>query len=66
LPEVPPDASTKPPTPTPGTPLQQVRLAKLIIVWGNNATSCNLHLMRHINAAKRNGAKLVVIDARRV
>ncbi|HEY4444080.1 MAG TPA: molybdopterin-dependent oxidoreductase [Steroidobacteraceae bacterium] len=51
---------------TPGTPLQQVSLAKLIIVWGNNATSCNLHLMRQINAAKRNGARLVVIDPRRV
>jgi anaerobic selenocysteine-containing dehydrogenase len=51
---------------TPGTPLQQVSLAKLIIVWGNNASSCNLHLMRQINAAKRNGAKLVVIDPRRV
>ncbi len=51
---------------TPGTPLQQVSLAKLIIVWGNNATSCNLHLMRQINAAKRTGAKLVVIDPRRV
>jgi anaerobic selenocysteine-containing dehydrogenase len=50
----------------PGTPLQQVSLAKLIIVWGNNATSCNLHLMRQINAAKRNGARLVVIDPRRV
>ena len=50
----------------PGTPLQQVSLAKLVIVWGNNATSCNLHLMRQINAAKRNGAKLVVIDPRRV
>lgn len=51
---------------TPGTPLQQVSLAKLIIVWGNNATSCNLHLMRQINAAKRSGARLVVIDPRRV
>jgi anaerobic selenocysteine-containing dehydrogenase len=51
---------------TPGTPLQQVSLAKLVIVWGNNATSCNLHLMRQINAAKRNGARLVVIDPRRV
>jgi anaerobic selenocysteine-containing dehydrogenase len=50
----------------PGTPLQQVSLAKLIIVWGNNATACNLHLMRQINAAKRNGARLVVIDPRRV
>ena len=51
---------------TPGTPLQQVSQAKLIIVWGNNATACNLHLMRQINAAKRTGAKLVVIDPRRV
>src|SRR5882762_9903637 len=51
---------------TPGTPLQQVSLSKLIIVWGNNATVCNLHLMRQINAAKRDGAKLVVIDPRRV
>ena len=50
----------------PGTPLQQVSLAKLIIVWGNNATACNLHLMRQINAAKHNGAKLVVVDPRRI
>ena len=50
----------------PGTPLQQVSLSKLIIVWGNNATVCNLHLMRQINAAKRHGAKLVVIDPRKV
>src|SRR5579872_5129681 len=33
---------------TPGTPLQQVSLAQLIIVWGNNASACNLHLMRQI------------------
>jgi anaerobic selenocysteine-containing dehydrogenase len=51
---------------TPGTPLQQVSLAKLIVVWGNNASSCNLHLMRQINAAKHSGARLVVIDPRRV
>ena len=50
----------------PGTPLQQVSLAQLIIVWGNNASVCNLHLLRQINAAKRNGARLVVIDPRRV
>ena len=50
----------------PGTPLQQVSLAQLIIVWGNNATTCNLHLMRQINAAKHQGAKLVVVDPRRI
>jgi anaerobic selenocysteine-containing dehydrogenase len=51
---------------TPGTPLQQVALANLIIVWGNNASVCNLHLMRQINAARRHGARLVVIDPRRI
>ncbi|MDE2219315.1 MAG: molybdopterin-dependent oxidoreductase, partial [Gammaproteobacteria bacterium] len=50
----------------PGTPLQQASLAKLVIVWGNNATACNLHLMRQVNMAKRNGARLVVIDPRRI
>jgi anaerobic selenocysteine-containing dehydrogenase len=50
---------------TPGTPLQQVALSQLIIVWGNNASVCNLHLMRQINAAHRHGARLVVIDPRR-
>jgi anaerobic selenocysteine-containing dehydrogenase len=50
---------------TPGAPLQQVALAQLILVWGNNASVCNLHLMRQINAAKRHGARLVVIDPRR-
>jgi anaerobic selenocysteine-containing dehydrogenase len=49
----------------PGTPLQQVALAQLIIVWGNNASVCNLHLMRQINAARRHGARLVVVDPRR-
>ena len=50
----------------PGTPVQQVAQAKLIVVWGNNATACNLHLVRHINEARRHGARLVVIDPRRV
>jgi len=50
----------------PGVPLQQVSLAQLVVVWGNNASVCNLHLMRQINAAKRHGARLVVIDPRRV
>ena len=49
----------------PGIPLQQVAKSKLIIVWGNNATACNLHLMRQINKARRAGARLVVIDPKR-
>ncbi|MEN3383332.1 MAG: hypothetical protein V7608_3376, partial [Hyphomicrobiales bacterium] len=36
--------------------------AALNVVWGNNATVTNLHLVRNIRAAKRKGGKLVVID----
>jgi anaerobic selenocysteine-containing dehydrogenase len=36
--------------------------AKLNIVWGNNATVTNLHLVRQIRAARRAGGRLVVID----
>jgi anaerobic selenocysteine-containing dehydrogenase len=36
--------------------------AALNIVWGNNATVANLHLVRKIWAAKRNDGRLVVID----
>jgi anaerobic selenocysteine-containing dehydrogenase len=36
--------------------------AKLNIVWGNNATVANLHLVSKIREAKRKDGKLVVID----
>ncbi|MGF1529485.1 MAG: molybdopterin-dependent oxidoreductase [Candidatus Competibacterales bacterium] len=52
--------------PVPGTPMDEVAHAKLIVVWGNNATCSNLHLVRLINAAKRQGARLVVVDPKRV
>ncbi|MCZ6875076.1 MAG: molybdopterin-dependent oxidoreductase [bacterium] len=39
--------------------------AQLIIVWGNNITVSQLHLMPIIIAAQKNGAKLVVVDPRR-
>ncbi len=50
----------------PGIPPQQVAQSRLIVVWGNNVSVCNLHLLRHINSARRVGARLVVIDPRRV
>ncbi len=40
--------------------------AKLNIVWGNNATVCNLHLVRQIRQSMRNGGRLVVVDPLRV
>jgi anaerobic selenocysteine-containing dehydrogenase len=36
--------------------------AKLNVVWGNNATVSNLHLVRQVRAAKRKGGRLAVID----
>lgn len=45
---------------------EHVAHAQLIIVWGNNVTVSQLHLMPIINQARKNGAKLVVVDPRRI
>ena len=50
----------------PGMPPEQAEQAKLFVVWGNNVTVSNLHLQRVIKAARENGAKLVVIDPKRI
>ena len=50
----------------PGTPPEQGVEAELIVVWGNNVTVSNLHFIRTVNRAKAKGAKLVVIDPKRV
>src|SRR5207302_11073683 len=49
----------------PGIRPEQIAHARLIIVWGNNVTWSNLHLMPLINRARKRGAKLVVVDPRR-
>jgi anaerobic selenocysteine-containing dehydrogenase len=46
----------------PGCPPEFAEHAKLNIVWGNNATVSNLHLVRCIRRANRAGGKLVVVD----
>ena len=51
--------------PVPGMRPEQVAHARLIVAWGNNVTSSNLHLVPIIQAARRRGAKLVVVDPRR-
>ncbi|MGQ4806883.1 putative dimethyl sulfoxide reductase chain YnfE [Candidatus Entotheonellaceae bacterium PAL068K] len=45
---------------------EHVAHAQLIIVWGNNITVSQLHLMPVINDARKQGAKLVVVDPRRI
>lgn len=51
---------------TPAMQPEQVVHAKLIVVWGNNVTFCNLHLAPLIKKAKATGAKLVVVDPKRI
>jgi anaerobic selenocysteine-containing dehydrogenase len=46
----------------PGIGPEAAEHAKLNVVWGNNATVANLHLVRKIRASKRRGGRLVVID----
>jgi anaerobic selenocysteine-containing dehydrogenase len=39
--------------------------SKLILIWGSNSIASNLHFWRHVQQAKRNGARIVCIDPRR-
>jgi anaerobic selenocysteine-containing dehydrogenase len=45
-----------------GTEPEQFRHAKYIIAWASNIHANNVHLWPFITEARRNGAKLVVID----
>lgn len=45
-----------------GADLEQVDHAKLIIIWGGNPIASNLHFWTRVQAAKRNGARLIAID----
>ena len=46
----------------PGLGPEAAAQARLNIVWGNNATVTNLHLVRGITQSRRDGGRLVVID----
>ncbi len=39
--------------------------SKLIIIWGSNSITSNLHFWRYANQARRAGAKLICIDPRK-
>jgi len=49
----------------PGMPPVQAIHSDLILVWGNNVTVSNLHLMRAIRQARQRGAIVVIIDPKR-
>ncbi len=46
----------------PGIGPEAAAAAKLNIVWGNNATVTNLHLVRKIHSSRRMGGRLAVVD----
>ncbi|MCG8686904.1 MAG: molybdopterin-dependent oxidoreductase, partial [Desulfobacterales bacterium] len=50
----------------PGMAPEQAAHADLIVVWGNNVTVSNLHLASVIKKARAQGAKLIVIDPKRI
>jgi len=51
--------------PAPGMPPEQATAADLVVVWGNNVTVSNLHLIRVLNEVKAKGGHVVVIDPKR-
>ncbi|MEH6586577.1 MAG: molybdopterin-dependent oxidoreductase [Halioglobus sp.] len=49
-----------------GISYEELEHSQLIVVWGNNITACNLHLITRLRDARKRGAKLVVIDPKRI
>ena len=45
-----------------GTPTEDYKLAKLVLAWGANIHGNNVHLWPFVEQARRNGARLIVID----
>jgi anaerobic selenocysteine-containing dehydrogenase len=45
-----------------GIPTEDFSLAKLIVAWGANIHGNNIHLWPMVEKARRNGARLIVID----
>ncbi len=45
-----------------GMDVEQYENSKLIVIWGSNAVTSNLHFWTRAQEAKRRGAKLVAID----
>ncbi len=48
-----------------GMRIQHFAESRLILIWGSNSIGSNLHFWRHVQEAKRRGARVVCIDPRR-
>jgi anaerobic selenocysteine-containing dehydrogenase len=49
-----------------GMPVDQALHSDLIVIWGNNVTVGNVHFTKIIKSARSKGAKVVVIDPKRI
>ncbi|MCG8456418.1 MAG: molybdopterin-dependent oxidoreductase [Holophagales bacterium] len=50
----------------PGVAFEDYRHARMIVVWGANPSASGIHLVPPIREAQKAGAKLVVVDPRRI
>jgi len=49
----------------PGTSFEDYEESRFILIWGANPTHSNIHLVRHLKAARRRGARIATVDPRR-
>ncbi len=49
----------------PGTAFEDFAEARFVLLWGASPTRSNIHLVPHLKAAKRRGARIAVVDPRR-
>lgn len=50
----------------PGVAYDDFPEAKLIVLWGQNPSASSIHLVPHLREAQRRGARVVVVDPRRI
>lgn len=48
-----------------GVPMEDYRLARAIILWGVNPSATSIHFRPHVDAARRAGAFVAVVDPQR-
>jgi anaerobic selenocysteine-containing dehydrogenase len=49
----------------PGTAFEDYEESRFILIWGANPTHSNIHLVPHLKAARRRGARIATVDPRR-
>ncbi len=50
----------------PGTAFEDYVEARFILIWGASPTQSNIHLVPHLKAARRRGARIATVDPRRI